>query len=92
MLKIREVYRKVEESERMDLFFESDEKVDIEEVASFVAELSGRVNPINILKVDIETLFSWKELDETELRTSAILTIINVLLPQFNLTDYVPYA
>jgi len=92
MLKIKEIYKKVEESERMELFFEPDEKVDIDEVAGFVAELSGQVNPLHILKIDIDTLFSWKELDDTELRTSAILTIINILLPQFNLTDYVPYA
>ena len=76
----------------MDLFFEPDEKVDTSEIAGYVAELSGQVHPINILKVDIDTLFSWKELEEPALRTSAILTIINLLLPQFNLTDYVPYA
>lgn len=82
----------VEESERMDLFFDADEEVDPSDVGGFITELSETVNPLNILKVDADTLFLWKEMDEVELRTSAILTIINLLLPQFRLTNYVPYA
>jgi len=92
MLKIRDVFKQVEESERMELFFDANEEVDADEVPDFIEELVETISPINILKVDIDALFMWKELDEIPLRTSAILTIINLMLPQFNLTDYVPYA
>jgi hypothetical protein len=92
VLKIRDVFKKVEKSEKMSLFFDCDEQVDSDEVAEFVAELSEQVRPLQILKVDIDTLFSWKELEETALRTSAVLTIIDSMLPQFGLTDYIPYA
>jgi len=92
MLDIREVYKKVEESERMELSYDHNQRVDTSKVESFVRELSSQINPINILKVDMDALFMWKELESVEIRTSAILTIINLLLPQFNLTDYVPYA
>lgn len=91
-LKISDVYKRVEESERMDLFYDSNEEVDASDVGSFITELSEKVNPLNILKVDIDTLFLWKEMEEVELRTSAILTIINNMLPQFRLNRYVPYA
>ena len=92
ILKIRDVYKKVEESEKMDLFFDPDQEVDKSDVGDFVTELSEKINPLNILKVDVDTLFQWKEMDEVELRASAILTIINNMLPQFRLTNYVPYA
>jgi len=92
MLKIHDVFKQVEESERMELFFDANEEVDADEVPDFIEKLVETISPIHILKVDIDALFQWKELDEVPLRTSAILTIINLMLPQFNLTDYIPYA
>ena len=57
MLKIQDVFKQVEESERMELFFDADQEVDADEVPDFIEELVETISPIHILKVDIDALF-----------------------------------
>ena len=92
-LKIQDVYEIVEESESDELFFDADTVVDTTGVYDFIIKLQEKHSPLHILKVNRESLFLWKDIEgEDALRSSAILTIINLLLPQFRITDYVLYA
>jgi len=89
---IRKVYSKIKESESIDIpRYNREQPVNSLEVGTFIAEVTASSGSVKLLKPDMNTLFSWKELEDPELRTSAILTIIHLLLPNFGIDNYLTY-